>query len=345
VLTSSVTITTAIGDDDGIGETPWLIAHEPIEYYVPGAYSVVSNRIKLAIRRSDGSVSYIVADTGWESTGLLEDAPMPTAPGAVVSPSIRARVSASDVAYWKTDLAASDGEWNWQVAQFDLRSIPLADVSEATFLWTGHGEPTPGYPTVLRTWDAVLDAWVPILTAEISRDTDASHAVASDYSSTMCLRCHDGLPPAGVVFPAGVTVLAEGWTSATGDYHGARAGDGFGSGGLLYYGRGWDALQCTTCHDAHGTANLYHIPETVNGLDVTVTDGESLNSLCVACHRGGIDAWHRPCVQCHDQQGDAERLASVLPTSVSDCAECHGHSRSWIHPASADGPGTYGRTF
>lgn len=345
VLTSSAATTEGAGDDEGIGETPWLIAHEPIEYYIPGAYSVDSNLISLAIRRSDGSVSYIAADTGWESAGFLEGPPTPTAPGTVVSPSIRASVSARDVAHWQTSLATSDGEWNWQVAQFDLRSVRIADVSEVTYLWTGHGEPTPGYPTELRSWDAVIDAWVPILTAELSRDTDASHTVASNDSSEMCLRCHDGLPPAGVVFPAGMTVIAQGWTSATGDYHGARAGDGFGSGELLSYGRGWDALQCTTCHDAHGTANVYHIPATVNGLDVSITDGKSLGSLCVACHRGGIDAWHRPCAQCHDQQEDAARLASALPTNASDCTECHGHSQSWTHPATADGPGTYGRTF
>jgi hypothetical protein len=352
-------------------EASWLDAHEPIEYYTPGLYSVDSNYISLAVQKTDGTVTYLSPSEGWQSASAAESTPTPSAPGDPVDTATLLKASAVDTEWWQTSLAERDGDFNWQVARFDLSEIGLGNVRQVTYVWRGHGEPTPGYPTVVQAWNAESGSWTLVTSDSLSTDTDVGHSVTASNATSMCLRCHDGLPPDGVVLPAGMPSLATAWTSAVGDFHGARPGIGFGSAGVKTpYTRSSGAIECTVCHDAHGTSNVYHIPSAVNGREgIVAKDGDELWTVCVSCHEGSIDAWHAPCVACHlgaeshwaGWVDPAQTLEPALPSMSSDCTSCHGHGRSWTHPATClrchgeaelrnlnaapDSPWTYGRTF
>lgn len=67
---------------------------------------------------------------------------------------------------------------------------------------------------------------------------------------------------------------------------------------------------CTECHDPHGSSNVYHLKETINGrtgLKVTSVRGDD---------SGNVEAW---CGACHDFQ--PHRWWGT------DCIGCHYHGR------------------
>jgi len=350
--------------------TSWLAGHEPVDYYTPGLYSVDSNYLSLAVQMKDGTVTYLAPVEGWESASSAENTPTPSAPGATdaVDAATLSQASAADAQWWQTSLATSDGEYNWQLARFDVSEITVGSVRQITFFWRGHGEPTPGYETVVQTWNTQSESWSLVRADLLPTDVDVSRSTSSGDLTTVCLACHGGIPPEGVVLPTGMSSLAP-WSSAVGDFHGARAGIGFGSAAVKTpYTRSSGGIECTICHDAHGTGNVYHIPSVVNGRGgIVATDGDELMTVCISCHEGSVDNWHAPCVSCHLESShwvasqDLNRLTSLLPSASSDCTECHGHGRSWTHPATClrchgeaeldalnatpDAPWTYGRTF
>jgi hypothetical protein len=262
-----------------------------------------------------------------------------------VTASVLASVTADDSVMWRTKLADADGQYNWQIARFKLSTVALDTIRGLTFVWNGHGEPTPGYDTTVQTWNARTNSWSVGESGLFATDTDVSLAVSARDTTSMCLRCHDGLPPEGVVFPVErVALIAPSWTSASGDFHGAGLGAGFGITGLKPpYARSSGALQCAVCHDSHGSDSLYHIRATVNGHPVApITDG-NYTALCQACHTGLVRYMHEPCAtSCHDATPD---LFALLPTESSDCAKCHGHSMRWAHPQRPGVPGIYPTTF
>jgi len=333
---SSVEVTAEAGAPTTPVDAVWLTAHEPIEYYTPGLHSVDSNRIVLSIQNADGTRAYLSPTEGWESASSEDSPPTPSAPGSATAVDAAKLMQARDVdgAWWQTSLTEQDGEFNWQLARFDLSNVALGEVQKISFAWMGHGEPTPGYATSVQVWDAVAHAWTVVESGLMATDTGVSRTVRANDVNTMCLSCHDGLPPEGVVFPAGVATIKPSWTSALGDNHGAGAGTGFGITGLKSpYARSSGALACTVCHDAHGTDSLYHITAKVNGQVVPpITDG-NYTALCSACHAGNVRYMHEGCATaCHlggpDRHGD---ITSLLPDESSDCSECHGHAASWTH--------------
>jgi hypothetical protein len=134
--------------------------------------------------------------------------------------------------------------------------------------------------------------------------------------------------------------------AAVNEFHRGAVGNGSSDWGwesdgwiLPPYTRG-ASLPCTACHDVAGTTNLHNFPTVVNGKSVTVTTHNELGNLCVACHGGTPDDWHRGCFDCHGggmglngPTSMAELLAD--PRYPDGCADCHQHGAAgWPH-----GPG------
>lgn len=334
----------------------WRETHAPYESET--GYSVDTDRIAL-IADTGSARNALAPVAGWESAGVETAKPMPTAPGTPLDSSTLARASADDGQYISTHETIVDREWNWQVMKFDVSQ--LGDLRSLNLVWNGHGEPTIGYPTALYVWED--GAWQSISTAQMGTDTDVS-ADRSTVAAELCLACHDEAAPLGVTMPEGTTDIRSAWQ---GDLHGAGVGDGFGGTPVQSpYARGSEAIDCSTCHDSHGTSNIYHVPTTVNGSPgISATSGSQLRSLCSSCHQGTLDNWHAPCVDCHTNGHWAgwvdPPVESRLPNTSSDCTSCHGHGKSWTHPATCvrchgetelkalgatpDAPWTYERTF
>lgn len=84
-------------------------------------------------------------------------------------------------------------------------------------------------------------------------------------------------------------------------------------------------LQCTTCHNVHGTTNVRLLRK-----------GDSVAELCTSCHaeKRGPYLWEHPpsrdgCTTCHDPHGSAnERMLVSKPPIL--CQRCHVHTR---HPS------------
>jgi len=141
-----------------------------------------------------------------------------------------------------------------------------------------------------------------------------------------CLACHDGAgnPIAGQTPPP----VVAGWTSTSGDFHGVRAGTGYGGTLRAPYARGQDQMACTACHDAHASANAYLVGATVNGTPVPPelvnSAGQGAEHLCSSCHEGER---HQGCVDCHG--------VDPVPGGGTACFTCHGHEGIVVWPKPA----------
>jgi hypothetical protein len=91
-----------------------------------------------------------------------------------------------------------------------------------------------------------------------------------------CLVCHDNSPPAGVTMNTAdpLVDIASAWLSTTGDQHGRGSGGGSGNGFLKFpwnqagveddSSSPYAALNCTTCHGAHGSGNIHNLRTSIN---------------------------------------------------------------------------------
>ena len=134
--------------------------------------------------------------------------------------------------------------------------------------------------------DGVLsagDTWTIAATASTAGcSTDAEPDMV-----TFCLVCHDNNPPPGVTMSPSLLNVADAYQSA--DQHGRIAGNNGGNG---YMKAPWQnigvgpwasselanpyaALQCNTCHDGHGSDNIFHLKTSINvrGIQMTVGGG------------------------------------------------------------------------
>ncbi|WP_242352446.1 MULTISPECIES: fibronectin type III domain-containing protein [Anaeromyxobacter] len=132
-----------------------------------------------------------------------------------------------------------------------------------------------------------------------------------------CKKCHGGR---GTAVAGKTPPLLVGYASADGDFHGARAGTGFG-GSLIGYARGAGPLPCVTCHDAHQSSNAFLFASNVNTspvADATINRaGVGAEALCERCHSG---ARHAGCnaAGCH--------TTDPVPGGANKpCFFCHGH--------------------
>jgi hypothetical protein len=129
-----------------------------------------------------------------------------------------------------------------------------------------------------------------------------------------CTGCHDG---AGSALAGRTPPLLVGYAAGGGDFHGARAGTGYGGTLAAPYARGQAALPCATCHDAHASGNAFLFAASVNGAAVPAgaidRAGVGAQALCEACHQGPR---HAPCAGCHG--------VDPMPAGAP-CFACHGH--------------------
>jgi predicted CXXCH cytochrome family protein len=132
----------------------------------------------------------------------------------------------------------------------------------------------------------------------------------------LCLSCHDG---SGQVLAGKTPPVVVGWESATGDWHGTRAGPLFGTVLAPPYQTPAAPMACIACHDAHASPNRFLLAAAPNGLALPpgaiARNGVGAEALCRACHLG---ARHSACSQtgCH---------ATDPAPAGSACFFCHGH--------------------
>ncbi|MDZ4167024.1 MAG: cytochrome c3 family protein [Coriobacteriia bacterium] len=337
------------------GEIAWRVYHTDVwatgAVVGPDVYSIDTDHVLVAAEAYDGTVTTIGPTAGWESQSAATSLPTPASPGDPVDAAVLAAILADDSVYWSTDLAVADRNWNWQVIRYDLGASALTGTKGLSLSWNGHGEPTTTYNTAVYVWSPVTNSWTLLRRADMRTDTTVGTS-GQAVASTFCLRCHDGTPPEGVVFPPGVVNVGPSWTNATtGDFHGARAGSGFGSTLKKPNARGQGAIPCVTCHDTHGTGSLYHFPSSVNGAAVPAITTGNWTALCSSCHEGTVRAMHEGCATaCHYGEVDHyDDITYLLPNESSSCASCHKHGTAWTHPTNACGHChislTYARTM
>ena len=99
------------------------------------------------------------------------------------------------------------------------------------------------------------------------------------------------------------------------------------------YSRGMSPLPCTTCHDEHGSSNILHFKEEINGQTVNIRKlipNSGWEPLCQACHEptSMINAHMVNCGFCHS--GESWYGVGNPPR----CGQCHNHSGAWkgIYP-------------
>lgn len=336
---------------------PWKYPHAQSAL----EYSVDTDRAALVVERRDGTTDALSAAEGWESASVEALPPTPLAPGTSVDPLVLLNAATDDGVYWRTEIATEDASWNWQVLRFDLGTTDLSAIRRISVAWQGHGEPTPGYPTAVYLWEN--GGWSSVTRRDTAVDADATD-MRGAVPASLCLSCHDGTAPEGVAVPETLVNIATAWTA---DAHGAGLASGASSGALTApYSRNSGAIDCTVCHDSHGSSSIYHVPASVNGTTtVEVNTRSQFGSLCVSCHAGTLSNWHASCVDCHTNGHWAgwvdPPVEQYLPSATSDCTSCHGHGKSWTHPATClrchgttelkalgatpDAPWTYAHTF
>ncbi|WP_242393653.1 fibronectin type III domain-containing protein [Anaeromyxobacter oryzisoli] len=175
---------------------------------------------------------------------------------------------------------------------------------------------------------------------------DASVSDPVQLNAT-CQGCHGG---SGRTISGETPPVLPGWSSPTGDFHGARGGAGFGGTLASPYTVGQGPLACTECHDAHASQNAFLFASTAGGVPVVPATidraGVGAEMLCANCHLGNrhagcmISNCHtsdpapagKPCFFCHGHEGIVN---FTLPTwdnhpngNGSYCSHCH--SPGWF---------------
>jgi hypothetical protein len=169
--------------------------------------------------------------------------------------------------------------------------------------------------------------------------------VGMDGAENACTGCHDG---DGQTIASATPPLLVGWSeTGAGDFHGSRAGTGYGGTLRAPYARGQAPLPCKACHDAHFSTNEFLPAAVVNGVPIppgTIDRaGVGAEVLCNACHEGDR---HEQCKSCHTavklEVGDgfvwfdssAPRVDPAPPGYP--CFWCHGHEGivNWTQPGS-----------
>ncbi|TET53573.1 MAG: DNRLRE domain-containing protein, partial [Actinobacteria bacterium] len=148
--------------------------------------------------------------------------------------------------------------------------------------------------------------------------------VADD--ATFCVKCHDGDPPEGVTIPAitrpvqlafwvrddALNVATFNNSGTGGDLHGAK--DWVSAYDTKVIGPYYEGIKltCSTCHDPHSSTNVFHLRESINGVDnisiKTIPGNQNdpatdagMRKFCWACHVPGVSAHYSNigCIKCH----------------------------------------------
>jgi predicted CXXCH cytochrome family protein len=104
-----------------------------------------------------------------------------------------------------------------------------------------------------------------------------------------CLTCHDGTPPGSVTMSANLVDMADAYFVVP-DQHGSGDGQGSKKGylkapfsdGASHTANPFAAMNCTTCHDTHGSVNIYNLRESITVGTTVMTIGST---------SGGFSGW------------------------------------------------------
>ena len=148
--------------------------------------------------------------------------------------------------------------------------------------------------------------------------------------NAVCQDCHDGT---GRMLLGQTPPVLPSYASATGDFHGARAGTGFGGALKAPYARGQGPLACQACHTHSSSTNAFTLAATVNGSTLPPGSidraGRGAEALCSSCHQAlPGNGFHRGCqaVGCHTADPiDAELVPATGQKRPGACFFCHGH--------------------
>ncbi len=302
-------------------------------------YSLNTDMLRVSGDSTGAGLQTYAPVAGWTSVGTSNPPPI-SAPGTATVVGNLTAASSADGTYWMTDDAATDTAWNWQVVRIEIPESEVGRLETLRFEWRGYGEPTTGYGLKFAVWDFSTEAWTTIKSATAVGSPVTYMDMQTAVPNWYCLRCHDGSPPPGVIVPPGVSNIGAYWgVGTTSDGHGPRAGSG--TGGLKQgLARGMDEIPCVSCHESHGNQNLFHISTATNGTSgISVTNGNSVKTLCSACHVGTAADWHSECDWCHSQPSHGVEFINSpevangypYPNDASNCLLCHNHgSRSSV---------------
>jgi len=153
-----------------------------------------------------------------------------------------------------------------------------------------------------------------------------------------CFSCHDGetLPTSTQTTPWAGEVLASGGTTTTDIEHayatnvhgGAPSADTTNTNAHLRPDMGYTAgkvLECSVCHDPHGSINNFTLRQNVVSVGATMTVG---GLLVAKAPDGGYDLRFF-CQSCHMWSSAVHDIVSMANTSTvsfpMDCTACHRH--------------------
>jgi hypothetical protein len=185
---------------------------------------------------------------------------------------------------------------------------------------------------------------------------DPEGSIGGPYSDLdyiqFCLTCHDGTVPAGVVLeqnpPTRSRMVNIAYAYAEKDVHGAQAasfGSSLNKGGMWQpwvtaadEAAGLDptapyaAMNCNTCHDAHGSENIFNLRSSINigGMDLEVGGNGNLDephyngsTTYILPEIGGTQEdhyWGAWCTFCHKiDSGHASKI------ETDSCQNGHMH--------------------
>jgi hypothetical protein len=148
-----------------------------------------------------------------------------------------------------------------------------------------------------------------------------------------CLACHDGTMPNGVTMPGGMIDMVASWA---GDQHGAHSDRATTKGWLKYpFGTApqslpnvdadydgttpYSPMNCTTCHGAHGSENIFNLRSSITVAGVQMVTGTSHGTFEADAglteytfpidSRSGLPkqvGWGAWCSFCHDVNHDTK---------------------------------------
>jgi hypothetical protein len=315
----------------------------------PTMNGLSTDQLMFNVMKADGSTVSTGTGTGWQSQAASGTLPTPSAPGAAVASATVRYSDSSNGGWgstWKTNIATTDRAFNWQLSRFQIDPALRATARSVGLSFAANGDVAAGHPVVLYIWDFQSQTWVKLASREVNdyyynvggMQRYFTYNAPTDPQQAFCIRCHTKFAPAGVTMPGTLADISQAWGT---DAHGDKTGHANGYGGTLKapYVRGQAAIPCATCHQSHGSTNLYHLNTTVNGSPVSVKAGTDGYSLCSACHVGTANDFHAACITCHlnPNPGGGVTTTPYEPTNFigTDCFKCHKHGQSNYVPVSS----------
>jgi hypothetical protein len=294
-------------------------------------YSLNTNYVFLRTNTLTGTNIYTINSVdsdAWANTTM----PTPSAPGTQANSAQKSAVAAQDSSRWTTDLVSAEGAFNYQMYKFVLDESP-SYVCSLSLSWAGYGEPTPNHEVSTYLWNFTTLSWDQVESKNVGSEERLNILKYTDFQP-FCNKCHDNAPPSGVVMGTTINIAS----TYSDDLHGGSSGSlGYTRGSIKGpYQRGNSPLPCIDCHDPHGSSNVYHLRENLNGetgksvADTALANNSQLISQCQSCHSGTTSDFHNGCLNCHNSDHNVSSAAKQ-PDFSQPCINCHKHGSVFVH--------------